>query len=289
MPNTKEQSNEGLFPCKILSVAFGGARCKCEKPLLLTCAHAKHRIGGIIGGVVQRQTLLRTMTERELSSAADQIRGPRDILNLKRRASSESSLPVSPWTDTSATPLKKRNPRGSSNNRRYMWLRKWKLSSASDPNQVALLLQKNILEDCSNSSRICSLPPGVSVELWLYEHLRRMLREMNELVVSLRGLCDAETCPQMKATDEWQYLCAAHASPKECCAVDYIIHTLDGATALLTSTAIFESRYNISQEAAKNFQPIARRLYRVFSHTFYHHREAFNEFEVRHSHRLLLC
>lgn len=37
----------------------------------------------------------------------------------------------------------------------------------------------------------------------------------------------------MKATDEWLYLCAAHKAPKECCAIDYIIHTLDGTAALL--------------------------------------------------------
>lgn len=39
-------------------------------------------------------------------------------------------------------------------------------------------------------------------------------------------------------------------------------------------------RVSIPQSAVKNLAPIARRLYRLFSHTFYNHREIFFEFEV---------
>ena len=30
-----------------------------------------------------------------------------------------------------------------------------------------------------------------------------------------------KSCPQMTATDQWIFLCAAHKSPKECSAIDY--------------------------------------------------------------------
>jgi hypothetical protein len=53
-----------------------------------------------------------------------------------------------------------------------------------------------------------------------------------ELAVTLKDACTAETCAQMKATDEWMYLCAAHKQPQECCAIDYIVHTLDGTAGL---------------------------------------------------------
>jgi len=33
-------------------------------------------------------------------------------------------------------------------------------------------------------------------------------------------------------------------------------------------------------DATKHFQNYARRLYRIFAHTFYAHREIFEEFEV---------
>jgi hypothetical protein len=36
----------------------------------------------------------------------------------------------------------------------------------------------------------------------------------------------------MVATDT-QFLCAAHKSPQECPAIDYMIHALDNATALI--------------------------------------------------------
>jgi hypothetical protein len=81
----------------------------------------------------------------------------------------------------------------------------------------------------------------------------------------------------MKATDEWLYLCAAHKTPKECCAIDYIIHTLDGTAALLNSDKYFPSRVSISESSLKYFQSIARRLYRVFSHAYFHHRDLFDQ------------
>lgn len=63
----------------------------------------------------------------------------------------------------------------------------------------------------------------------------------------------------------------------ECCAIDYIIHTLDGTAALLNSDKYFPSRVSISEPSLKYFQSIARRLYRVFSHAYFHHRELFDQ------------
>ena len=51
--------------------------------------------------------------------------------------------------------------------------------------------------------------------MWKFEHLRRFTLELNFLVVALSSRCNATTCRVMKATDEWQYLCAAHKTPKE--------------------------------------------------------------------------
>lgn len=104
-----------------------------------------------------------------------QIRGPRDLLNAKRRASSEGNL-MSPRAESQKVDggksLRKRNHRGIANAHRNLWLKSWKIENAKDPNEVVLLIQKLTKEDPGNSARICSLPPGVPVELWLYEHLR---------------------------------------------------------------------------------------------------------------------
>ncbi len=98
---------------------------------------------------------------------------------------------------------------------------------------------------------------------------RQFVTELNLLTVALSGTCTAATCKTMNATDEWQYLCAAHKTPSEvllrlcvrlsppfchmpncllripcsqCCAIDYMVHTLDGTSALLCADKSFPSR-----------------------------------------------
>lgn len=67
--------------------------------------------------------------------------------------------------------------------------------------------------------------------------------ELNGLAVRLQSECKPETCTQMTATEQWIFLCAAHKTPKECPAIDYTRHTLDGAACLLNSNKYFPSRY----------------------------------------------
>jgi hypothetical protein len=73
---------------------------------------------------------------------------------------------------------------------------------------------------------------------------RRLTRDLNLLVVAmLEDGCSSTNCPEMRSLD-CQYLCATHDKPRECPATDYIIHTLDYATALLSSSKLFPSRYS---------------------------------------------
>ena len=79
---------------------------------------------------------------------------------------------------------------------------------------------------------------------------------------------------------EWQYLCAVHDTPKACCAVDYCIHTLDWAGDILTSVKLFPSRMTLGaqdspshQTAVRNITNIMRRVYRIFAHAWFQHRE----------------
>ncbi|CAG8453473.1 8771_t:CDS:2 [Diversispora eburnea] len=139
-------------------------------------------------------------------------------------------------------------------------------------------LQSLIRKDKENLDQLVELPPGQDEETWQYEHLRQLCLELNYLVVQLETECNRETCPEMKA-DEWMYLCAAHQTSMNCCAIDYIVHTLDGATTLLNSHKYFPSRISIPDTSLKHYQPIARRLYRIFAHAWFHHREIFESFE----------
>ena len=99
--------------------------------------------------------------------------------------------------------------------------------------------------------------------------------------------CSAANCPEMRAS-EWQYLCAVHDPPKSCCAIDYCCHTLDWAAGVLTSQRHFPSRLTLgptgkegstsqSGDAAsvRQLTNIFRRVYRMFAHAWFQHRNVF--------------
>ncbi|CAE6489100.1 unnamed protein product [Rhizoctonia solani] len=122
---------------------------------------------------------------------------------------------------------------------------------------------------------------------WLYEQLRRLAQDLTyPLITNLQLECNRETCPEMKA-GEWLYLCVAHGNTTgghiQCCAIDYIVHTLDSATALLNSTRVFPSRLSVPQSSYRHFSSLARRLSRIFAHAYYHHRELFSQAEAESS------
>ena len=115
---------------------------------------------------------------------------------------------------------------------------------------------------------------------------RRLAQDLTHpLITTLQQECTRSTCPEMKA-GEWLYLCVAHGndgSMEQCCAIDYILHTLDSATALLSSPRAFPSRIQIPGTSHRHFSSLARRLGRIFAHAYFHHREAFEQAEVESS------
>ena len=130
---------------------------------------------------------------------------------------------------------------------------------------------------------IATPPPGIDRSLWLYELARFLTQHTNDLIVALLTkidpACSATSCPDMRAS-EWQYLCAVHDTPKACCAVDYCIHTLDWAGDVLTSIKNFPSRMTLGppdspghQTAVRNITNVMRRVYRIFAHAWFQHRD----------------
>ena len=59
----------------------------------------------------------------------------------------------------------------------------------------------------------------------------------------------------------------------------YIVNTLDHAIGQLCSSKHFESRVNIPDASVKKLPSLARRLYRIFGHAYFQHREVFDKFE----------
>jgi hypothetical protein len=145
------------------------------------------------------------------------------------------------------------------------------ITISKDQNAVSAAIQASV-----------ALPDSVESPLWQYEHLRVIVAQTNFLCAELASVCTAETCPTMIATNDWEFLCAAHANkPKKCCAIDYILHTLTGFTALLNNNELFPNRLTVTERSAKYFSSIVRRLYRVYAHAYYHHRQQFDRVESK--------
>jgi hypothetical protein len=131
--------------------------------------------------------------------------------------------------------------------------------------------------------KLSQSPEGVDRAIWLYELCRFLVLKANAIVVGLfsdKPPCSSQTCPEMRAS-EWQYLCAVHDPPKSCCAIDYCCHTLDWAANTLTSPKHFPSRLSLGSDSNTAHQQIRqltnifRRVYRIFAHAWFQHREVF--------------
>lgn len=144
---------------------------------------------------------------------------------------------------------------------------------------VQQYIQQQVRRDPSRVDLILTPPDSQDEGVWKYEHLRQFCLELNGLAVRLQAECQSETCLHMTATEQWIFLCAAHKQPKECPAIDYTRHTLDGAACLLNSNKYFPSRVNIRESSVQKLGSVCRRVYRIFSHAYYHHRNIFDEFE----------
>ena len=140
-------------------------------------------------------------------------------------------------------------------------------------------IQELIRDNPSNVKKIIQPPEGVDINIWKYEHLRQFILETNLLIVQLKGVCTKETCPLMKASEDWLYKCSVHKETQDCPAIDYMIHNLDKMSANLNNNSLFNSRVSFDLNNLKILDEIVRRLYRYFSHTFFHHRAIFDEFE----------
>lgn len=187
-------------------------------------------------------------------------------------------------TPTSANPTEaivRRNPKGCKSESFYNWIEE-PFEEMDSTIAVQQFIQQKIRKDPANVDDILSPPKGQELGIWKYEHMRQFCLELNRLTVKLQGECNPETCNQMTATEQWIFLCAAHKAPKECPAIDYTRHTLDGAAALLNSNKYFPSRVTIKESSVAKLGSVCRRVYRIFSHAYYHHKAIYDEFENEH-------
>ncbi|XP_054167008.1 MOB-like protein phocein [Oppia nitens] len=172
----------------------------------------------------------------------------------------------------------RRNRKGCTSEEFYLWADE-PFEEMDSTIAVQQFIQQTIRKDPANIDEILMAPEGQEEGGWKYEHLRQFCLELNRLAVKLQAECSPQTCTQMTATEQWIFLCAAHKTPKECPAIDYTRHTLDGAACLLNSNKYFPSRVTIKESSVAKLGSVCRRVYRIFSHAYFHHKSLFDEFE----------
>jgi MOB kinase activator 1 len=100
--------------------------------------------------------------------------------------------------------------------------------------------------------------------------------QLNLLYGSITEFCSPTTCPEMKATDEFEYLWhdpPAFPRPTHLPAPVYISHLLSWTSNHLSNPALFPTAPGVPfpPEFEKTVKTIFKRLYRVYAHIYCHH------------------
>ncbi|GAA5857812.1 hypothetical protein JCM9279_004916 [Rhodotorula babjevae] len=122
----------------------------------------------------------------------------------------------------------------------------------------------------------------IDEQVFCLEHVRRLTLDQHAWLAALERVCTPATCPTMTTTPSWLFVCAAHATPPSppCSAISYMVHTSEGAQALLTSPRYFPSRLEVPDQGQKLVRAVARRLLRTFAHCHFHHPSLFVHLET---------
>ena len=151
-------------------------------------------------------------------------------------------------------------------------------SEMEGPLAVQEYIQQMIRMDSSEVDTIITIPKGCDKNVWVCEHIRQLVLELNLFVTQLKSYCTPNICPLMRVNSE-SYRCVVKNELKECSAIEYMIHNLNHAISALQNEKTYSSRLSVSDSTLKSFEPIMRRLYRIFAHAWVYHREFFEEFE----------
>ncbi|KAJ4368898.1 Mitotic exit network component [Neocucurbitaria cava] len=120
------------------------------------------------------------------------------------------------------------------------------------------------------------LPEGEDKDEWLAVNVVDFYNQINLLYGSITEFCSPQSCPEMKATDEFEYLwqdSEAFKKPTKMPAPEYIEHLMAWVQSNVDNESMFPSRIGVP--FPKTFPALIRnmfkRLYRVYAHIYCHH------------------
>ncbi|KAI9690712.1 MAG: Mitotic exit network component [Bogoriella megaspora] len=120
------------------------------------------------------------------------------------------------------------------------------------------------------------LPEGEDKDEWLAVNVVDFYNQINLLYGSITEFCSPQTCPEMKATDEFEYLWQDNENykrPTKMPAPEYIEHLMSWIQSNVDNEQVFPSRIGVPFPKSFNstIRQIFKRLYRVYAHVYCHH------------------
>ncbi|KAB8338833.1 hypothetical protein FH972_021777 [Carpinus fangiana] len=120
------------------------------------------------------------------------------------------------------------------------------------------------------------LPEGEDINEWLAVNVVDFYNQINLLYGSITEFCSPQTCPEMKATDEFEYLWQDSENfkrPTKMPAPEYVEHLMSWCQSNIDNESMFPSRIGVPFPKASPalLRQMFKRLYRVYAHIYCHH------------------
>ncbi|KAL9618536.1 MAG: hypothetical protein Q9160_006792 [Pyrenula sp. 1 TL-2023] len=120
------------------------------------------------------------------------------------------------------------------------------------------------------------LPEGEDLNEWLAVNIVDFYNQINLIYGSITEFCSPQSCPEMKATDEFEYLwqdSTTYKRPQKMPAPEYIEHLMSWVQGHIDDEQTFPSRIGVPfpKTFPSTIRQIFKRLYRVYAHIYCHH------------------
>ncbi|KAL2193483.1 Mob1/phocein [Corynascus similis CBS 632.67] len=124
--------------------------------------------------------------------------------------------------------------------------------------------------------KVVKLPEGEDENEWLAVNMVDFYNQINLLYGAITEFCSPQSCPEMKATDEFEYLwqdSENYKRPTKMPAPAYIEQLMSWVQGNIDNEAVLPSRIGVP--FPKSFPALMRqifkRMYRVYAHIYCHH------------------
>lgn len=133
----------------------------------------------------------------------------------------------------------------------------------------------------SNLEDAVKCPPGRDVNDWLSMNIVEYYNQLNIFYSIVEEKCNAERCPHMSA-GKYQYFWqdeSKYKKPTDMPAHQYMELLMDWVNAMINDPKIFPDVSYIPYPSnfIKIVQKIFRRMFRVYAHIYFHHKDEMKE------------